>query len=101
MKYREKIPPTGIEPVRPEGHQILSLGRLPIPPRWPFQNLKRKVRKTGCCFSESADYCRDLISSTTALKYFLSSSLAFDNTLLMVDIDFTVPIFLRMVIADL
>ncbi len=36
MKFPKKIPPTGIEPVRPEGHQILSLGRLPIPPRWPL-----------------------------------------------------------------
>lgn len=24
---------TGIEPVRPYGHKILSLGRLPIPPQ--------------------------------------------------------------------
>ena len=26
------LPETGIEPVRPEGHGILSPGRLPVPP---------------------------------------------------------------------
>ena len=29
------LPKTGIEPVRPEGHGILSPGRLPIPPLGP------------------------------------------------------------------
>ena len=34
------VPTTGLEPVRPEGQQILSLRRLPIPPRRPcFQML--------------------------------------------------------------
>ena len=29
----DKVPPTGLEPVRPCGQQILSLQRLPVPPQ--------------------------------------------------------------------
>ena len=31
------VPAEGVEPTHPYGYQILSLARLPIPPRWrPF-----------------------------------------------------------------
>ena len=29
----KEVPPTGLEPVRPCGQQILSLQRLPVPPQ--------------------------------------------------------------------
>lgn len=32
---RNVVPAEGVEPTRPYGHQILSLARLPIPPRRP------------------------------------------------------------------
>lgn len=33
-KHSFLVPRTGLEPVRPIGHQILSLTCLPIPPPW-------------------------------------------------------------------
>src|SRR5438132_9201779 len=33
MRRSEVVPPAGLEPARPRGQQILSLPRLPIPPR--------------------------------------------------------------------
>lgn len=32
------VPAAGLEPARPEGQQILSLQRLPIPPRRHLKN---------------------------------------------------------------
>jgi hypothetical protein len=37
----EVVPPAGLEPARPCGQQILSLPRLPIPPRGPGSDLRR------------------------------------------------------------
>ena len=34
------VPMEGVEPTHPYGYQILSLARLPIPPRWlPLPNI--------------------------------------------------------------
>ena len=38
----DKVPPTGLEPVRPCGQQILSLQRLPVPPQ--AQNLYEVIQ---------------------------------------------------------
>lgn len=40
MIFESVVPAAGIEPARPKGQQILSLQRLPIPPR----------RHMLCCF---------------------------------------------------
>ena len=34
------VPPAGLEPARPQRQQILSLPRLPIPPRGQFRNVE-------------------------------------------------------------
>ena len=42
QNYRaELVPGGGIEPPRPEGHQILSLARLPVPPSRPMNSPAR------------------------------------------------------------
>ena len=43
-----EVPRAGLEPARPEGHQILSLRRLPIPPpQRTFQNSSSGVAQDG------------------------------------------------------
>ena len=39
---REKVPTVGLEPTHPCGYQILSLGRLPIPPRRLFSKVSHR-----------------------------------------------------------
>jgi hypothetical protein len=41
------VPRAGLEPARPNGHQILSLACLPIPPPRPKHVYRYKVRARG------------------------------------------------------
>jgi hypothetical protein len=44
------VPTEGVEPTHPYGYQILSLARLPIPPRRPMnhEKLARSMRRAAC-----------------------------------------------------
>ena len=56
-----KVPTVGLEPTHPCGYQILSLARLPIPPRrlpcW--ENLIRFALRSCCCIRDAQKRCRE------------------------------------------